>query len=114
MFVVSVRWTAFFVIIFNVAMLLVDAAQRGSLNAVLNAIYRTGATLGGMASAWLYARRPDFAANAAIACALLVTSGVMLWGITRIKAPVEGLPQMGREKEKGPVSPAPFRRSVTP
>jgi predicted MFS family arabinose efflux permease len=67
------------------AMLLVSAAQRGSLNAVLNAIYQTGATVGGMASAWLYALRPDFTANALIAGGLFVASGLMLWGITRIE-----------------------------
>ena len=66
------------------AMLLVDAAQRGSLNAILNAIYQTGGTVGGMASAWLYALRPDFAANGVAACGLFAASGLMLWGITRI------------------------------
>jgi hypothetical protein len=33
------------------AMLLVGAAQRGSLNTILNALYQTGAAVGGMASA---------------------------------------------------------------
>jgi predicted MFS family arabinose efflux permease len=68
------------------AMLLVNAAERGSLNAVLNAIYQTGATLGGMASALLYGFRPDFSANAGVAFGLFVLSGAMLWAITRIAA----------------------------
>ncbi len=42
------------------AMLFVSAAQRGSLNATLNAVYQTGATIGGSASAWLYGFRADF------------------------------------------------------
>ncbi len=70
------------------AMLLVGAAQRGSLNAILNALYQTGAAVGGMASAWLYAFRADFIANSAVAAALLALSGFMLWNITRIKTPV--------------------------
>jgi predicted MFS family arabinose efflux permease len=69
------------------AMLLVGAAQRGSLNALLNALYQSGAALGGMASAWLYALRADFTANAAIAGFLFAASGLMLWGITRIRLP---------------------------
>ncbi|HWK45234.1 MAG TPA: MFS transporter [Stellaceae bacterium] len=69
------------------AMLLVSAAQRGSLNAVLNAVYQTGATLGGLASAWLYGFRADFAANAVVSSALLMASAFMLWSITRIKEP---------------------------
>ena len=67
------------------AMLLVSAAQRGSLNAVLNALYQTGATLGGMASAWLYALRADFTANAIVSSALFVAAALMLWRITRIE-----------------------------
>src|SRR5260221_14642736 len=46
------------------AMLLVSASQRGSLNAMLNAVYQTGATIGGLARAWLYGFRADFTANA--------------------------------------------------
>lgn len=65
------------------AMLLVPAAQRGSLNAILNAIYQSGATAGGLASAFLYALRPDFAANAGASAALFVVSGFFLWRITR-------------------------------
>lgn len=65
------------------AMLLVPAAQRGSLNALMNAIYQTGATAGGVASAWLYAFRSDFTANSGIAALLLAVSGYNLWLISR-------------------------------
>jgi len=74
------------------AMLLVPAGQRGSLNATLNAVYQTGATLGGFASAWLYAFRADFMANAAVAAVVFATSALMLWGITKIKAAAAQLP----------------------
>ncbi len=47
------------------AMLLVSAPRRGSLNAVLNAVYQTGSSSGGLLGAWLYGYRADFAANAA-------------------------------------------------
>jgi predicted MFS family arabinose efflux permease len=70
------------------AMLLVSASQRGSLNAVLNAVYQTGATLGGAASAWLYGLRADFTANATIACFLFAAASFLLWNITRIPAAV--------------------------
>jgi predicted MFS family arabinose efflux permease len=65
------------------AMLLVPAVQRGSLNALMNAIYQTGATAGGVASAWLYRFRVDFTANTTVAAALLVVSGASLWLISR-------------------------------
>jgi len=68
------------------AMQLVPAAQRGSLNAILNAIYQTGATMGGLASAFLYVLRPDFTANAVAAAILFVVSGASLWRITRASA----------------------------
>ena len=68
------------------AMLLVPAGQRGSLNATLNAVYQTGATLGGFASAWLYGFRADFTANAVVAAAVFATSALMLWRITKIRA----------------------------
>lgn len=72
------------------AMLVVGAAQRGSLNAVLNVIYQTGASLAGAAGAWLYGVDPAFIANAAAACALFAASAAMLWCITRIGAPASG------------------------
>jgi hypothetical protein len=65
------------------AMLLVSASQRGSLNATLNAVYQTGASLGGLASAWLYGFRPDFTANVAVSSVVFVASALMLWSITR-------------------------------
>ncbi|MBN8872801.1 MAG: MFS transporter [Rhodospirillales bacterium] len=67
------------------AMLLVPAARRGSLNAMLNATYQTGATLGGMASAWLYALHPGFGANALAAGLLLAGCGVMLRRVVRVQ-----------------------------
>jgi len=73
------------------AMLLVAAAQRGSLNAILNAIYQTGGAVGGMASAWLFGFRPDFTANAVVACALFAASAVMLRQIARL-APASNAP----------------------
>ncbi len=69
------------------AMLLVSASQRGSLNAMLNAVYQTGATIGGLASAWLYGFRADFTANAVVSSALFAASALILWRITRIKEP---------------------------
>jgi hypothetical protein len=78
------------------AMLLVAASQRGSLNAILNAIYQTGGTVGGMASAWLYALSPDFAANSAVAGGFFATSGLLLWGITRVKTPLTSADSSGR------------------
>jgi predicted MFS family arabinose efflux permease len=68
------------------AMLLVHASQRGSLNAILNAIYQTGATLGGLASAWLYALRPDFTADALLAGLLFAGAAALLWTIPRLTA----------------------------
>ena len=67
------------------AMLLVSASQRGSLNALLNAVYQTGASMGGLASAWLYAFRPDFTANAVVSSMVFAASALMLWSITKIK-----------------------------
>jgi MFS family permease len=68
------------------SMLLVSATERGSLNAIMNAVYQTGATAGGLASAWLYGLRPDFTANAA-AAALFVGAALTLRRITRIEEP---------------------------
>jgi predicted MFS family arabinose efflux permease len=69
------------------AMLLVGAAQRGSLNALMNVIYQTGASLAGIAGAWLYAFDRTFTVNAAVACALFAAAGLMLWSITRLEQP---------------------------
>ncbi len=67
------------------AMLLVPASERGSLNALLNAVYQTGASAGGWVSAWLYGLRADFTANTAVSSALFLVSALMLWRITRMK-----------------------------
>jgi predicted MFS family arabinose efflux permease len=69
------------------AMLLVSASQRGSLNAMLNAVYQTGATVGGLAGAWLYGFRADFTANAVVSSVIFAGSALMLWSITRLKEP---------------------------
>ena len=71
------------------AMQHVNAQQRCSLNATLNAIYQTGGTLGGIASAWLYGLRPDFIANAAVSSLIFLVSAAMLWSAarTRLVAP---------------------------
>ncbi|TMJ38454.1 MAG: hypothetical protein E6G89_12160 [Alphaproteobacteria bacterium] len=70
-------------LILGSAMLLVPAQQRGSLNATLNAVYQTGATLGAIASAWLYGFRADFIANAVGSAAMFAASAFMLWSITK-------------------------------
>ncbi|QKD17226.1 MFS transporter [Mesorhizobium sp. NZP2077] len=70
------------------AMLLIPASQRGSLNAMLNAVYQTGASIGGLASAWLYGFRTDFTANAFVSSAVFVASALMLWSITKINEPI--------------------------
>lgn len=70
-------------LILGSAMQLVPAAQRGSLNAILNAIYQTGATLGALASAWLYGADPGFLANALAAAFLFLVSGLALGHIGR-------------------------------
>jgi MFS transporter, DHA1 family, multidrug resistance protein len=67
------------------AMILVPADQRGSLNATLNAVFQTGAIIGGAASAWLYGWRADFAANAVVASLAFSASALMLWSIVTIK-----------------------------
>lgn len=70
-------------LILGSAMVLVPAQQRGSLNASLNAVYQTGATLGGLASAWLYGFRADFTANAIAASMVFAVSALMLRSLSR-------------------------------
>lgn len=67
------------------AMLLVSPDERGSLNAMLNAVYQTGASLGGVAGAWLYGLRADFTANSAVSALTFAAAAIMLWGITRLQ-----------------------------
>jgi hypothetical protein len=64
------------------AMMLVSAAQRGSLSAILNAIFQTGATVGGADSAWLYGASDTFAANAVTCCVLFAVSGMLLGSVS--------------------------------
>jgi len=73
------------------AMTLVPAGRRGSLNATLNAVYQSGATLGGLASARLYGLRPDFTANAAVASAVFAACAVMLWILARLRPRADAL-----------------------
>jgi predicted MFS family arabinose efflux permease len=67
------------------AMALVPPAERGSLNSLLNALYQTGASLAGVLSAWLYALRPDFWANALTAAALMAGTAAMLASVARAR-----------------------------
>src|SRR5205823_2551026 len=80
------------------AMALVPAERRGSLNATLNAVFQTGATIGGLASAWLYGFREDFTGNSLVSAIVFSASALMLWSITRIKNThsVVSLSPMGR------------------
>ena len=63
-------------------MLLIPASQRGSLNAVLNAIYQTGATAGALIGAWLYGMRSTFMLNASVSGCLFVICGFSIWLIS--------------------------------
>ena len=69
------------------AMSLVAAAERGSLNAMINAVYQVGATLGGVASAWLYGMDQGFWANAVASCLLFAASGAVLRTLSRPDEP---------------------------
>ncbi len=60
------------------AMRFVSAAQRGGLNASLNAIYQTGGAIGGFASARLYGISPSFIANTLVACTAFIAASAML------------------------------------
>jgi predicted MFS family arabinose efflux permease len=64
------------------SMLLIPASQRGSLNAVLNAIYQTGATAGALIGAWLYGMRSTFMLNASVSGCLFVICGFSIWLIS--------------------------------
>lgn len=70
-------------LVVGAAIQLVAPGQRGSLNAMLNAILQTGGALGGMAGAWLYAASPGFLANAGVAALMLVASGASLLQVGR-------------------------------
>ncbi len=63
------------------AMSLVPAAQRGSLNSILNAVYQTGATLGVLLSSLLYALRADYLANATVSAVVFIAAATSLWRI---------------------------------
>lgn len=63
----------------------VKGAQRGSLNAILNALYQTGTAVGGITSAWLYALYPDFSSNMFTACGLFIVTAVILFRTARVR-----------------------------
>jgi predicted MFS family arabinose efflux permease len=65
------------------AMRLVSAAQRGTLNASLNAIYQTGGSIGGFVSARLYSMSPSFVLNSFVACMAFIAAAAMLRHIAR-------------------------------
>jgi len=71
------------------AMRFVSAAQRGSLNASLNAIYQTGGSIGGFASARLYGVSPSFIANTFVACMAFMAASTMLRHIARTSRDVD-------------------------
>jgi predicted MFS family arabinose efflux permease len=54
----------------------------GSLNAILNAVYQTGATVGVATSSLLYSLSSDFLANAVLSATVFVVSAASLWRIT--------------------------------
>ncbi|MGE0718915.1 MAG: MFS transporter, partial [Alphaproteobacteria bacterium] len=68
------------------ALAMVPATQRGSLNAIMNALYQAGATLGTLASAWLYAVSPGYYANVIAAAALLLLCSGCTGRIGRVRA----------------------------
>lgn len=63
------------------AMALVAPTERGSLNAILNSVYQSGATSGAIVSAALYAARPDFMANALVSAVIFIVAAFSLWRI---------------------------------
>jgi predicted MFS family arabinose efflux permease len=69
------------------AMAIVPTSRRGSLNGMLNAVYQTGATAGGLAGAWLYAIGPDFLGNGAASATMFVASAAALGSVAMIARP---------------------------
>lgn len=65
-------------LILSTAMQMVSSAKRGSLNAMLNVVYQTGATVGGIASAWLFSFNSDFFANSLTAAIIFIISAALL------------------------------------
>ena len=77
----------FFVIFISSAMLSVEATRRGSLNGLLNAIFQSGAALGGICGAWAYSRQATFHLNAEVAIALLVGTAISLYKAAKVSPP---------------------------
>jgi len=85
----------FFVIFISVAMQLVEATRRGSLNGLLNAIFQSGAALGGICGAWAYSRDETFHLNVEICIALLVGTAISVYKASKVSPP-ELLPTPAR------------------
>jgi predicted MFS family arabinose efflux permease len=77
----------FFVIFISSAMLLVEAARRGSLNGLLNAIFQSGAALGGISGAWAYSREQTFHLNAEVSIAFLLAAAISLYTASKVRPP---------------------------
>lgn len=77
-------------LIISSAMAMAHPAERGSLNAMLNAIFQTASAIGGAASAWLYTARPDFIANSVVSAALFAIASLLLWSFVDRKKVVGG------------------------
>jgi predicted MFS family arabinose efflux permease len=69
------------------AIAVIPASRRGSLNGMLNAVYQTGATAGGLVGAWLYATGPDFMGNGAASATMFVASAAALGSVALIARP---------------------------
>jgi MFS transporter, DHA1 family, multidrug resistance protein len=77
----------FFVIFISSAMLSVEATRRGSLNGLLNAIFQSGAALGGICGAWAYSRQETFHLNSEVSIALLVATAISLYKASKVSPP---------------------------
>jgi predicted MFS family arabinose efflux permease len=77
----------FFVIFISVAMPLVEATRRGSLNGLLNAIFQSGAALGGIFGAWAYSQEETFYLNTEVSIALLVGAAILLYKASKANPP---------------------------
>jgi predicted MFS family arabinose efflux permease len=77
----------FFVTFLSVAMPSVEATRRGSLNGLLNAIFQSGAALGGICGAWAYSLEETFHLNAAVSIALLIATTISLYKASKVSLP---------------------------
>jgi predicted MFS family arabinose efflux permease len=77
----------FFVIFISSAMPMVEATRRGSLNGLLNAIFQSGAALGGICGAWAYSREETFHLNAEVSVAFLLGAAILLYKASKVSSP---------------------------